>query len=120
MIAGRPNVGKSCLLNRILGEKRAIVTSIPGTTRDFIEETVNIGGIPVRLTDTAGIRPPENAIEKEGIDLVWERLDTADAVLVLLDGSMELTAEDQGAIGTNAGKTDDSGHQQIRSPAATG
>ena len=75
MIAGRPNVGKSSLLNRLLGEKRAIVTPIPGTTRDFIEETVNIGGIPVRLTDTAGIRPPENAIEKEGIDLVWERLD---------------------------------------------
>ena len=95
MIAGRPNVGKSSLLNRILGEKRAIVTPIPGTTRDFIEETVSIGGIPVRLTDTAGIRPPENAIEKEGIDLVWERLTTADAVLVLLDGSMALTTEDR-------------------------
>ena len=98
VIAGRPNVGKSSLLNRILGEKRAIVTPIPGTTRDFIEETVNIGGIPVRLTDTAGIRPPENAIEKEGIDFVWERLATADAVLVLLDGSMELTPEDQGLL----------------------
>ena len=95
VIAGRPNVGKSSLLNRILGEKRAIVTPIPGTTRDFIEETVNLGGIPVRLTDTAGIRPPENAIEKEGIDLVWERLATADAVLVLLDGSMALTPEDR-------------------------
>lgn len=98
VIAGRPNVGKSSLLNRILGEKRAIVTPIPGTTRDFIEETVNIGGIPVRLTDTAGIRPPENAIEKEGIDFVWERLATADAVIVLLDGSMELTPEDQGLL----------------------
>ena len=98
VIAGRPNVGKSSLLNRILGEKRAIVTPIPGTTRDFIEETVDIGGIPVRLTDTAGIRPPENTIEKEGIDLVWERLVTADAVLVLLDGSMALTPEDQGLL----------------------
>ncbi|MDP1990300.1 MAG: tRNA uridine-5-carboxymethylaminomethyl(34) synthesis GTPase MnmE, partial [Syntrophales bacterium] len=98
VIAGRPNVGKSSLLNRLLGEKRAIVTPIPGTTRDFIEETVNIGGIPVRLTDTAGIRPPENAIEKEGIDFVWERLATADAVLVILDGSMELTPEDQGLL----------------------
>jgi len=95
VIAGRPNVGKSSLLNRILGEKRAIVTPIPGTTRDFIEETVDIGGIPVRLTDTAGLRLPENAIEKEGIDLVWERLKTADAVLVLLDGSADLTADDR-------------------------
>ena len=95
VIAGRPNVGKSSLLNRLLGEKRAIVTPIPGTTRDFIEEAVEIGGIPVRLTDTAGIRPPENAIEKEGIDLVWERLASADAVLLLLDGSMALTPEDR-------------------------
>jgi tRNA modification GTPase len=95
MIAGRPNVGKSSLLNRLLGEKRAIVTPIPGTTRDFIEEAVDIGGIPVRLTDTAGIRQPENAIEKEGIALVWERLATADAVLFLLDGSMALTPEDR-------------------------
>lgn len=95
VIAGRPNVGKSSLLNRILGEKRAIVTPIPGTTRDFIEETVDIGGIPVRLTDTAGLRLPENAIEKEGIDLVWERLKTADAVLVLIDGSADLTTDDR-------------------------
>jgi tRNA modification GTPase len=95
VIAGRPNVGKSSLLNRLLGEKRAIVTSIPGTTRDFIEETFDLGGIPVRLTDTAGLRPPEDAIEKEGIDLVWQRLETADAVLVLLDGSAELTPDDR-------------------------
>jgi tRNA modification GTPase len=95
VIAGRANVGKSSLLNRLLGEKRAIVTSIPGTTRDFIEETVDLGGIPVRLTDTAGLRPPEDAIEKEGIDLVWQRLETADAVLVLLDGSADLTADDR-------------------------
>jgi tRNA modification GTPase len=95
VIAGRPNVGKSSLLNRLLGENRAIVTPIPGTTRDFIEETVDIGGIPVRLTDTAGLRPPENAIEQAGIDLVWERLKTADAVLLLLDGSADLTADDQ-------------------------
>ena len=95
VIAGRPNVGKSSLLNRILGEKRAIVTPTPGTTRDFIEETVDIGGIPIRLTDTAGLRLPENEIEKEGIDLVWERLKRADVVLVLLDGSVDLTADDR-------------------------
>ena len=95
VIAGRPNVGKSSLLNLLLGERRAIVTATPGTTRDFIEEAVDIAGIPVRLTDTAGIRPPENAIEREGIELVWERLAAADAVLVLMDGSAALTPDDR-------------------------
>jgi len=95
VIAGRPNVGKSSLLNRLLGEKRAIVTSTPGTTRDFIEETVDLRGIPVRLTDTAGLHPAENAVEKEGIDLAWERLEKADAVLLLLDGSANLTTDDR-------------------------
>ncbi|MEW6332903.1 MAG: tRNA uridine-5-carboxymethylaminomethyl(34) synthesis GTPase MnmE [Thermodesulfobacteriota bacterium] len=99
VIAGRPNVGKSSLLNRLLGERRAIVTPVPGTTRDFIEETADIGGIPVRLTDTAGIRLPENAIEEEGIDLVWERLAGADAVIVLLDGSASLTQDDRTLLG---------------------
>jgi tRNA modification GTPase len=95
VIAGRPNVGKSSLLNRLLGQRRAIVTAVPGTTRDFIEEALDIGGIPVRLTDTAGIRPPGDAIEKEGIDLVWERLTGADIVLLLLDGSAELADDDR-------------------------
>ena len=104
VIAGRPNVGKSSLLNRLLGEKRAIVTPIPGTTRDFIEETVDLGGIPVRLTDTAGLRSPEDAIEKEGVDLVWQRLETADAVLVLLDGSADLTADDRELLAKMTGK----------------
>ncbi|MBU2234567.1 MAG: tRNA uridine-5-carboxymethylaminomethyl(34) synthesis GTPase MnmE [Proteobacteria bacterium] len=99
VIAGRPNVGKSSLLNRLLGEKRAIVTPIPGTTRDFIEEAIDIGGIPVRLTDTAGIHPPENAIEMEGIGLVWDRLATTDAILILLDGSVALTADDRELLG---------------------
>jgi tRNA modification GTPase len=94
VIAGRPNVGKSSHLNSLLGHKRAIVTPIPGTTRDFIEETLQIGGIAVRLTDTAGIHPTEDVIEKAGIDLVWEQLAAADAVLVLLDGSMALTPDD--------------------------
>ncbi|MBU3932696.1 MAG: tRNA uridine-5-carboxymethylaminomethyl(34) synthesis GTPase MnmE [Proteobacteria bacterium] len=99
VIAGRPNVGKSSLLNRLLGEKRAIVTPIPGTTRDFIEEAIDIGGIPVRLTDTAGIHPPENAIEMEGIGIVWDRLATTDAILILLDGSVALTADDRELLG---------------------
>lgn len=95
VIAGRPNVGKSSLLNRLLGERRAIVTPHPGTTRDFIEETLEIAGVPVRLTDTAGIRPPEDEIEKEGIDLVWERLERADGILLIFDGSMPLSPEDR-------------------------
>lgn len=98
VITGRPNVGKSSLLNRLLGEKRAIVTPVPGTTRDFIEETINIGGMPVRLTDTAGIRKPENLIEEEGILLVREKLSSADIVIVVLDGSEALTTEDMNII----------------------
>jgi len=94
VIAGRPNVGKSSLLNRLLGEKRAIVTAMPGTTRDFIEETIPIKGVPVRLTDTAGIREPQNIIEKEGVNLVWEKLSQADVVIVVIDGSERLTRED--------------------------
>lgn len=99
VIAGRPNVGKSSLLNRLLGQRRAIVTPVPGTTRDFIEETVDIGGIPVRLTDTAGIRPPGDAVEEAGIELVWERIAGADIVLMLLDGSVELAEDDLQIIG---------------------
>jgi tRNA modification GTPase len=94
VITGRTNVGKSSLLNRLLGEKRAIVTPIPGTTRDFIEEDIQIKGAPVRLTDTAGIREPENLIEKEGINAVREKLISADIVIVILDGSEALTNED--------------------------
>jgi tRNA modification GTPase len=104
VIAGRPNVGKSSLLNSLLGEKRSIVTPIPGTTRDFIEEIVIIGGIAVRLTDTAGIREPENIIEKEGIHLVREKLASADIVIVLLDGSQPLTKEDIAIIEENKDK----------------
>ena len=104
VIAGRPNVGKSSLLNRLLGEKRAIVAPLPGTTRDFIEETLDIGGIPVRLTDTAGIRAPRDEVEKEGISLVWERLARADAALLLLDGSAPLAADDRRLLADLADK----------------
>ena len=104
VIAGRPNVGKSSLMNRLLGEKRSIVTSVPGTTRDFIEETADLGGIPVRLTDTAGLGPAQNAIEKEGVELAWRRLEKADAVLLLLDGSADLTKDDREILGRTASK----------------
>ena len=104
VIAGRTNVGKSSLLNHLLGEERAIVTPIPGTTRDFIEEPVTIHDIIVRLTDTAGIRKTGETIEQAGIDLVWKRVAAADAVLILLDGSEEITAEDREIIEKLRGK----------------
>lgn len=104
VIAGRPNVGKSSLLNRLLGEKRAIVTSIPGTTRDLIEEIIPIKGVPIRLVDTAGIREPQNIIEKEGVNLAWEKLSLADVVIVVVDGSESLAKEDDEIIKKCRGK----------------
>ncbi|MBN2569656.1 MAG: tRNA uridine-5-carboxymethylaminomethyl(34) synthesis GTPase MnmE [Deltaproteobacteria bacterium] len=104
LITGKPNVGKSSLLNRLLGEKRAIVTSIPGTTRDFIEESININGIPVHFIDTAGIRDVDDAIEKEGVGLVWEKAVSADLIVVLLDGSSPLSGEDHQVIEGNRGR----------------
>ncbi len=104
VITGRPNVGKSSLLNRLLGERRAIVTPIPGTTRDFIEETISIGGIPVTLTDTAGVRKSAEAIEQEGIAFVWEKALAADMVIILIDGSAPLTEEDVEVIDRNREK----------------
>lgn len=101
VITGKPNVGKSSLLNALTGRKKAIVTDIPGTTRDVITDTVMIGGMPVHLTDTAGIREPRDIIEKEGIDLVWDHLENADLVIVMLDGSTPLTNEDQTIIEKN-------------------
>jgi tRNA modification GTPase len=101
IITGKPNVGKSSLLNALTGRKKAIVTDIPGTTRDLITDTINIGGIPVHLIDTAGIREPQNDIEKEGINLVWENLADADVVIVMLDISKSLTDEDQMIIDKN-------------------
>jgi tRNA modification GTPase len=95
VIAGKPNVGKSSLLNTILGEKRAIVTPLPGTTRDFIEESITINGLGIKLTDTAGLRDAANSIEEEGIALVREKLATADLVLLIIDGSAGLTEEDR-------------------------
>jgi tRNA modification GTPase len=93
-IIGRPNVGKSSLFNRLLGEERAIVSSVAGTTRDFIEETVNIGGIPIRLIDTAGIREAVDEIEKIGVERSLKKLEEADVILFVLDASQPLTEED--------------------------
>ena len=93
-IVGRPNVGKSSLLNALLGVDRAIVTSTPGTTRDFIEETVNLNGLPVVLWDTAGIRDRSEGVEQMGIDVTLKRLAESQGCMLVLDGSAPLAAED--------------------------
>jgi len=106
VITGKPNVGKSSLLNSLAGRKKAIVTDIPGTTRDLITETITLDGLCIHLTDTAGIRTPLDAIEKEGIDLVWERLEQADVIVVLFDGSKPLTSEDLQILEQNKNRAD--------------
>src|SRR5206468_11539900 len=86
-IVGRPNVGKSSLFNRLVERERAIVTATPGTTRDLVTETVAIGGIPVRLVDTAGIRKASDEAESIGIRKSMEALAEADVVLLVVDMS---------------------------------
>ena len=94
IIVGRPNVGKSSLMNRLLQQERSIVTTIPGTTRDFIEETVNIKGIPLRLIDTAGLHDTDDVLEAVGILFTRRRLDEANIVLFVVDCSVSVTEED--------------------------
>lgn len=103
-IIGRPNVGKSSLLNSLLREKRAIVTDIPGTTRDIIEEVVNIRGIPLRIIDTAGIRETEDIVEKIGVEKARESLEKADLVLLLLNAAEKLQQEDKEIFSLLGGK----------------
>ncbi|UCG20940.1 MAG: tRNA uridine-5-carboxymethylaminomethyl(34) synthesis GTPase MnmE [Deltaproteobacteria bacterium] len=94
IIAGKPNVGKSSLLNNLLRSNRALVTPVPGTTRDVIEESLSLRGIPLRLVDTAGLRQPDDLVEKLGMEFTRERLSQADLVLFVLDRSSSLTSED--------------------------
>jgi tRNA modification GTPase len=93
-IIGKPNVGKSSLMNMLLGENRAIVTDIPGTTRDIIEEYVNIGGIPLKVIDTAGIRETCDVVERIGVEKARDVIEQADLILVVLDASSVLSVED--------------------------
>lgn len=94
-IIGRPNAGKSSLMNALLREDRAIVTNIPGTTRDSIEEFLTIEGVPVRLIDTAGIRETEDIVESMGVEKARQYLDKADVVVLVIDGSKPLEPEEQ-------------------------
>ncbi|GKX68443.1 tRNA uridine-5-carboxymethylaminomethyl(34) synthesis GTPase MnmE [Inconstantimicrobium mannanitabidum] len=98
VIVGKPNVGKSSLLNALLNEKRAIVTDVAGTTRDVIEEYINLDGIPVKIVDTAGIRDTEDVVEKIGIEKSKEKLDKADLVVFMMDSSREINEEDKEII----------------------
>ncbi|MBB4826945.1 tRNA modification GTPase [Sporosarcina luteola] len=94
VIIGRPNVGKSSLLNSLVQENKAIVTDIAGTTRDIIEEYVNVRGVPLRLVDTAGIRETEDIVERIGVERSRQVLKEADLILLVLNSSEELTEED--------------------------
>ena len=103
-LVGRPNVGKSSLLNALIGTDRAIVTDMPGTTRDTLDEETSFFGVPVRLVDTAGIRDSGDVVERIGIDRAKAALDRADVVVLLLDGTQALTEEDADLMALTEGK----------------
>lgn len=94
VIIGKPNVGKSSLLNELAGKNRAIVTDIPGTTRDIIEEYVNIRGVPVKITDTAGIRETDDVVERIGVEKAERAIEAADLVIMMVDASAGVMEED--------------------------
>lgn len=103
-IVGKPNAGKSSLLNALLQEDRAIVTDIPGTTRDTIEESIKIGGVPLVLMDTAGLRETDNKVEKIGIERARKSMEQADLVLAVIDGSRPLEKEDRELLSSLQGR----------------
>ena len=98
VIAGRPNVGKSSLLNRLAGEERAIVTPIPGTTRDLIREDIAIEGVPLHVVDTAGLRDSVEEVERIGIERAWQELARADVVIAMFEANSGVGPEDQAIL----------------------
>nr|HQH64490.1 50S ribosome-binding GTPase [Clostridiales bacterium] len=104
VLVGRPNVGKSALMNTLAGFERSIVTPEEGTTRDIVEQTVHLGGIVLRLADTAGLREPGSAAEHIGVEYAKKRLERADLVLAVFDGSDELTPKDRELLELCRGK----------------
>lgn len=103
-IIGRPNVGKSSLLNTLLRQDKAIVTDVAGTTRDVIEEYVNVKGVPLKLIDTAGIRETDDEVEKIGVDRSRQAIQQADLILLVFNQSEKLTAEDEALIEATKGQ----------------
>ena len=99
VIAGKPNAGKSSLMNALLGEGRVIVTDVPGTTRDTVEESMSIGGVPIVLVDTAGLRNTDDKVEKIGIERTAQAMATADLIILVLDGSAALDDKDDTVLG---------------------
>lgn len=99
VIVGKPNVGKSTIMNTLAGSRRSIVSDVEGTTRDVVEETINIGGAVMVISDGAGIRETDDEVEKIGVELIIERLKNTDAVLAVFDGSAELSDEDRRLFG---------------------
>lgn len=105
VISGRPNVGKSSLLNALAGKNKAIVSEIPGTTRDFVEEYINVRGVQVKITDTAGIRETRDEIEKIGVNRAKEAIKNADINIVIIDGSAGILPEDKEILETQNERT---------------
>lgn len=95
VIAGRPNAGKSSLLNHLAGREAAIVTAIPGTTRDVLREHISIDGMPLHVIDTAGLRDSDDLVEQEGIRRAWAEIETADRILMVVDDRLGLAAEEK-------------------------
>lgn len=105
VIVGKPNVGKSTLMNALVGEQRSIVSDIEGTTRDVVEETVNLGGAVLLVSDCAGIRETDDTVERIGVEIMLKKLENADIVFAVFDGSRVLSDEDRRLIALVSGKT---------------